>query len=49
VGVALVCSVPDSYPDVIPGLEIEVEKGLGKQQRQELMDLVAKMVRVHVV
>lgn len=44
VGVALVCSIPESYPDVVPVLEIEVEKGLGKQQKQELTELVEQMV-----
>lgn len=40
VGVALLCEFPETYPDTVPVVKIEVEKGLGKKHSEELQELV---------
>jgi len=40
VGVTLVCEIPEAYPEVVPILCIEVDKGLGKKHKEELTELV---------
>lgn len=48
VAVALVCVFPSEYPSCSPTIEIEVEKGLGKKQVDELSILVRKVAEENI-
>jgi hypothetical protein len=45
VSVALVCSIPSTYPEVVPELDVVIKKGLSRKQREELLEFVNSIVR----
>jgi RWD domain len=42
VGIKLLATIPLSYPEVSPELEIEILKGLGEEHRSKLLDMAMK-------
>ena len=48
VSVYLLCSIPAEYPEILPVIDIEIEKGLGKKHKDELLELALTKVIVIV-
>ena len=48
VGISLMVKIPLDYPNEIPSFEIEIEKGLGKKQCDEIMDVARNIATENI-
>ena len=42
--VRLVCEIPSEYPTVVPKLDLEIVKGLGKKHCDDILEIANKTV-----